>query len=520
MRKISFKTKITLTFLAAYAVLSLYLIGLFYIKTVLTQKEALRQKLMELSYLGTRIVSGELVEKIVPTRSNMNSAEYKKLRKDLKGIMEAHPDIADVYVLVDTRTPGIMKFVANADDEDVIDCGEDFDVTRYPELMKAVDGPRADHEILSDRWGDWLSGYAPVRDKKGNAVAILGIDISAETVGAMRNMILHNAAYVFLLGVVLSIVIGNLVSWWLTKPLKVLMKGMDQICSGNLDYTIPVRSTDEIGKLGDNFNNMAKDLKNYIKNLTNVTREKERLNRELEIAAELQKAMLPHYKLDVEEIDLAGLSLPAREVGGDYFDYMDKDGNNIGFVIADATGKGLYSSIFMTNSKSIFKIMTTEEMSPGKAIQRTNELIIKEMASSSAAMFVTMFYGIYDREAKMFRYSNAGHNPPLYVDRENSKIDLLTSHGCPIGIMEDQQYGDSEVKMKKGDIMVLYTDGVVEAMNNEKEMFGLGRLTKVVLDSKDLSAQEIVNNIKKNVFDFSADRDQFDDFTLLIFRVK
>ena len=109
MRKISFKTKITLTFLAAYAVLSLYLIGLFYVKTVLAQKEALRQKLMELSYLGTRIVSGELVEKIVPTRSNMNSAEYKKLRKDLKGIMEAHPDIADVYVLVDTRTPGIMK---------------------------------------------------------------------------------------------------------------------------------------------------------------------------------------------------------------------------------------------------------------------------------------------------------------------------------------------------------------------------------------------------------------------------
>jgi sigma-B regulation protein RsbU (phosphoserine phosphatase) len=520
MRKISFKTKITFTFLATYAVLSLYLIGLFYVKTVLDQKEDLRQKLMELSYLGTRIVSGDLVERIVPTRSNMNSAEYKELRGKLRSIMDVHSDIADVYVLVDTKTPGIMKFVSNADPKEPIDCGEDFDVTRYPELMRAVDEPTADHEILSDRWGDWLSGYAPVKDENGNTVAILGIDISAKTVNAMRNMVLSNAAYVFLLGVVISILAGNLASWWLIKPIKVLMKGMNQICEGNLDYAIPVRSTDEIGKLSDNFNNMAKDLKKYITDLTDVTREKERLNRELEIAAELQQAMLPHYKLDVEEIDLAGLSLPAREVGGDYFDYMNKDGKNIGFVIADATGKGLCSSIFMTNSKSIFKIMTTEEMSPGKVIQRTNDFMIEEMSSSSAAMFVTLFYGIYDRDTKIFRYSNAGHNPPLYIDRENSKVELLNPHGCPIGIMEEQQYADSEVKMKSGDIVVLYTDGVVEAMNSKKEMFGLDRLTQVVLDSKDLSAQEMVNSIKENAFAFTADRDQFDDFTLLIFRVK
>ncbi|MBD3427164.1 MAG: SpoIIE family protein phosphatase [Candidatus Omnitrophica bacterium] len=520
MRKISFKAKITLTFLATYTILSLYLIGLFYVKAVLVQKENLRQKLMELSTLGTRIVPASLVEKIVPTRSNMNSAEYLELRSKLQSIMNVHPDIADVYVLVNTRSPGIMKFVANADEEELVDCGEQFDVTRYPQLVKAVHGPSADHRVLSDRWGDWLSGYAPIRDKADDAIAILGIDISAETIAQMRRTVLVNAVYVFLVGVVISILAGNLASWWLTKPIKALMKGMDQICSGNLDYAIPVRSSDEIGKLAGNFNKMARELKKYIQDLTEVTSEKERLNRELEIAAELQKAMLPHYNLDIEEIDLAGLSLPAREVGGDYFDYMDNDGRNIGFVIADATGKGLYSSIFMTNSRSIFKIMTTEETSPGKVIERTNDLVIREMGSSSSSMFITMFYGIYDKDTSVFRYSNAGHNPPLFIESESSRIELLKPHGYPIGIMEEQKYADSQVHMEKGDLMVLYTDGVVEAMNSKKEMYGLSRLSQVVLESRHLPAQELVNNIRESVFKFTADLAQFDDLTLLVFRVK
>jgi sigma-B regulation protein RsbU (phosphoserine phosphatase) len=520
MIRISFKTKITLTFFVAYTLLSVYLIGLFYFKAVYVQKESLRQKLMELSSLGTRIVPTGLVEKIVPTRANMNSKEYKELREKLRSIMEVHPDIADVYVLVDTERPGIMKFLANADDEDPIDCGEDFDVTLYPELMKAVNGPTADHEILSDRWGDWLSGYSPVKKDNGDTVAILGVDISAETVGQMRNTVFMNAVYVFLVGIIFSIAVGHLVSWWLTKPLNVVMRGMQEIRTGNLEYKIPVRSHDEIGKLGHNFNTMAHELKKYIHDLTEVTKEKERLNRELEIAAELQKAMLPHHSLDVEEIDLAGLSLPAREVGGDYFDYMNKDGHNIGFVIADATGKGLYSSIFMTNSRSIFKIMTTEEMSPGKVIERTNDLIITEIGTAASSMFITMFYGVYDRDTKVFRYSNAGHNPPLYVDKKSSHVRLLGPHGCPLGIMEDQPYGEDEIKLERGDMMVLYTDGVVEAMNEKQAMFGLKRLSQVVLDSKDLSAQEIVNNIKEEAFGFSGNQAQFDDFTLLVFRVR
>ncbi|MGB3241746.1 MAG: PP2C family protein-serine/threonine phosphatase [Candidatus Omnitrophota bacterium] len=520
MKSVSFKTKINLVFFTCYIVLFFGLISLFYAKAIDIQKENLREKLMELAVLGTRIVSAELVESIVPVRASMKTREYQGMVDRLDSIMSINPEIADVYVLVSTSKPGVMKFVANGDVEEPIDCGEDFDVTPYPELMKAIEWPSADREPLADRWGLWLSGYAPIKKEDGTSVAVLGVDISAETVAQMKSAVRLSAMYIFSLGFLLSIAASNLISWWLTKPLGRLVKGMEEIRSGNLNHKINLGTADEWGRLGENFNAMAFDLKDHIRNITEITAEKERLNRELEIAAELQQAILPQYTLDVKELDMAGVSLPARQVGGDYFDYIDReDGHNIGFVIADATGKGLPSSIFMTNSKSIFKVITTGEESPAKVIQNTNDQVIKDITFSSG-MFTTMFYGIYDKDKRVFRYCNAGHNPPLFVDKKNSRVSLLSSHGCPVGIMEDQVYGESEINLSEGDTVILYTDGVVEALDKNRQMFGLQRLMKIGLDSVDLSAQEIVEKIKDSVFDFAGTQSQFDDLTLLVFRVK
>lgn len=521
MRQAKFKTKIALIFFAFYAILSFYLISVFYVKAVIVQKEQLRKNLMRLSSLATNIVTPDLIEKVQPAYSSMETKEYSDLVEALGTVMETNPDISDAYVLVETEKPGIMKFLANADKNEIVDCGEEFDIRPYPEMMKASKGPAADHEITQDKWGWWLSAYAPILKENGEIAGILGVDVSAETIGNMQSLIKKNALYVFLVGIIFSLAAGQFASWWLTKPLNVLIKGMGQIRSGNLNYKISLGTKDELGKVGDNFNQMAEELKKYIKDLTEATSERERLNRELEIAAELQKAMLPQYDLEVKEVDLAGISLPARQVGGDYFDYMSaKDGHNIGFVIADATGKGLHSSIFMTNSRSIFKVITTEEISPSKVIKKTNDLVIKDIHPSASGMFVTMFYGIYDKDEKVFRYSNAGHNPPLFIDRGKSEVNLLNSHGCPIGILEDETYAEDEIKMKEGDSVVLYTDGVIEAMNDREEMFNLDRLTETVKKNKDLRAQEMVNKIREEVFSFCGERPQFDDFTLLVFKVK
>jgi serine phosphatase RsbU (regulator of sigma subunit) len=519
MGEMKFKTRIALAFLVLSTVISLYLISFSYSKAVTVQKSQLRMRLMQMASLSTQVVKSDMVDDIVPVRSNMNTPDYRDLVRTLRAIKGIHSDIADVYVLVSADKPGIMKFLANADEKNVVDCGEEYDTTRFPELEKAIQGPTADLEITRDRWGMWLSGYAPIKDQFGKVFGVLGIDISAKTIAQMQDVVRKKAATIFALSVIFSFLMANFVSLWLAKPLKRLVSGMEEIRSGNLDHKIEIATHDEFGQAGKNFNLMADDLKRYIAELTETTKEKERLNKELEIAAELQQAMLPHYDLNVAEIDLSGMSLPAKQVGGDYFDYINRDGRNIGFVIADATGKGLNSSIFMTNSKSIFKVLTTGEVSPAKVIQKTNDLVIEDVADA-AAMFVTLFYGIYDRERKVFRYCNAGHNPPLFFDRSEDKLNLLNIHGMPIGIIEKQVYTEDEIRMDTGDAIILYTDGVVEMQNPLKEMFGLTGLMDIVMRSKDLTAKEMADAIKQKAFEFSNARPQFDDFTLLIFRIK
>jgi serine phosphatase RsbU (regulator of sigma subunit) len=518
VKTLKFKTRVALIFFTAYSILSLYLIFFFYQKTIVFQKEQLRDKLMQVSALVASSVRAEDIDAIVPAEASMGTPEYNFLVNKLRRAKEVTPDIEDIYVLVRSEDPEIMRFIANADPIDVVKSGEDFNIAPYPEMLKAFQSPSADKKITRDKWGYWLSGYAPIKHPDGRFSGILGTDISADTIAQMQTDIKNTAAYVFFIGIIMSVIAGKMASWWLAKPMIRLIEGMNDICSGNLDRKIPVKADDEFGKLSRNFNEMADKLKKYIHDLTETTKEKERLNRELEIASELQIALLPRYKIEVEGVDLAGVSLPATTVGGDYFDYMNNSGGNIGFVIADAAGKGLHGSIFMTNSKSIFKIMTTEETSPARVICRTNDHVINNVDPSST-MFVTMFYGIYDSIKRVFKYSNAGHNPPLFIEGRTNEIRLLGPHGYPIGICEKQEYGEDIINMEIGDVIVLYTDGVVEAMNGKGEMFGMERLRELCLGAKDLSSREIVENIKDKVFTFAEGTAQFDDLTLLVFRV-
>ncbi len=517
MKTLTFKTRVALVFFAAYSVLSLYLIFFFYQRTIIFQKEQLRNRLMQVSALAALSLDTNVLEAITPEGTSAGTEECAGLSARLRKAKEDMPDVADLYVLVSTEKPGIMRFIANADPAEPVECGEEFDITPYPEMSKAFNGPAADREITRDKWGYWISGYAPIENAGGKVIGIVGADISAVTVTLMRKDIKKAAVSVFVVGILLSVAAGRLASWWLTKPMVRLMDGMNDICSGNLDRRIPVLSDDEFGKLSRNFNDMAGKLKKYIQDLTETTKEKERLNRELEIASELQKAMLPRYTVEVEGVDIAGISLPAKTVGGDYFDYINSEGNNIGFVIADAAGKGLHGSIFMTTSKSIFKVMTTGETSPARVMARTNDQVISNIDPVSA-MFITMFYGIYDVNGMTFKYSNAGHNPPVFMDGSTGDIKLLGSHGYPIGICEKQEYGEDTIGIKKGDAVILYTDGVVEAMNTRGEMFGLEMLKKACLDSRGLSSQERLDMIKSRVFEFCGSADQFDDLTLLVFQ--
>jgi sigma-B regulation protein RsbU (phosphoserine phosphatase) len=250
--------------------------------------------------------------------------------------------------------------------------------------------------------------------------------------------------------------------------------------------------------------------------------EKERLENEMEIARAIQQSFLPETISQVEGFDVAAKSLMAKEVGGDFFDVIPfevvkiKPGR-MGVLIADVSGKGIPAALFMALSRIIVRVNATwfyDE--PARAIHDANNLIA---ADSKAGMFVTLFYGILDHTSHTFTYVNAGHNPPIVYHGSDGTFSELAATGIAMGVITDAEYVSNEQPLSPGDVVVLYTDGITEAMNVREEMFGEERLYAVIHGAKDLSAGKILATILDAVREFTGDYPQSDDITLMVVRV-
>ncbi len=254
----------------------------------------------------------------------------------------------------------------------------------------------------------------------------------------------------------------------------------------------------------------------------NLMREIERKNTELAIAAEIQQSFLPETITQVEGFDVAGKSIMAKEVGGDFFDVIPFEvipiqPGRMGVLIADVSGKGIPAALFMALSRIVVRVNATWYCEkPAQAIHDANNLIA---ADSKAGMFVTLFYGILDHPRHTFTYVNAGHNPPIVFHSHDSTFSELAATGIAMGVITDAEYTAQEIPLVLGDVVVLYTDGITEAMNVREEMFGEERLYDVIRQSGGLSAEEILAKILTTVKEFTGDYPQSDDITLMIARV-
>ena len=211
------------------------------------------------------------------------------------------------------------------------------------------------------------------------------------------------------------------------------------------------------------------------------------------------------------------MSRPAQEVGGDYYDFMYPSKDKIGFVVADAAGKGFPGTIFMTNSRSVFRVIAVDEKSPEGLLNKMNNFLAAN--SGESGMFITLLYCIYDVPAKELIYANGGHYAPLLFRSQNSSFLHLNSSGIPIGIVADQAYEAGKISLQSGDILVLYTDGVIEAVNSKKEMFGLDYLKQLVEQNAGQTAAALTKKIEQELRTFSEDLSQFDDITLMVMKV-
>lgn len=241
--------------------------------------------------------------------------------------------------------------------------------------------------------------------------------------------------------------------------------------------------------------------------------EKKRL--ELEIAREIQESFLPETVPVLRGFEVAAISRPAEEVGGDFYDFVPAPGGRMGIAIADVSGKGVPAALFMVLSRAMVRASASGEPTAEEVARRANELI---SADAKSGMFVTLFYALLDEEARTLRYVNAGHNPPILLRGGTGEVTLLRTRGIAMGVLVEAVMEEGEVELSEGDVVVFYTDGVTEATDGEGAQFGIDRLLGTVKRKSHLPAAALVEEIAGEVLAFAGAAPQFDDITLVVLK--
>lgn len=305
----------------------------------------------------------------------------------------------------------------------------------------------------------------------------------------------------------------------ITRPLRALSRATEQVAVGNLDVEVPPIGTgDEVGTLASAFNAMRSSLKQYIQELTETTAAKERIESELQIAHDIQMGIIPKTFPafpSMKEFDLFASITPAREVGGDLYDFFFLDKDHLCFVVGDVSGKGVPAALFMAVTRTLIKTKAAQQLNPGVVLTQVNEDLALENPSM---MFVTLFLGILNIRTGKIEFCNAGHNPPYILGFEGAVTPVEPTGGIILGIEEDIEYHSKTLVLKKGEAIFVFTDGVTEAMNPNYELFSEERLEKRLAEISDQSVEPIISGVMASVKAFAQGAPQADDITMLVLR--
>jgi membrane protease YdiL (CAAX protease family) len=248
--------------------------------------------------------------------------------------------------------------------------------------------------------------------------------------------------------------------------------------------------------------------------------ERERMQKELEIARNVQVGLLPKKSPKIKGFDISGRCLPAKEVGGDYFDFVSLGPQKLGIAIGDVSGKGVPAAIYMTLTKGILQSHADETVSPRLVLNKVNKLLYRNIEKNS---FVSMFYAVLDISERTLSFARAGHNPGIMINQKDGSNQELNTDGIALGLEEgtvfNQMLQEQSIDLASGDTLVFYTDGFTEAMNQIPEEFGEERFVELISSNRNLSAQGLIDILVKSVNDFSEDAPQHDDMTVVVIKI-
>ncbi|UCH84874.1 MAG: anti-sigma factor antagonist, partial [Candidatus Latescibacterota bacterium] len=319
----------------------------------------------------------------------------------------------------------------------------------------------------------------------------------------------------FLIGVLL---IAALVSVFV-KPIQVLTDGVRAIGQGSLDGKISVEGPAEIGAIASVFNEITEKFKTAQEGVL----EREKLQKEIEVAKQIQHALLPRRHPAISGYDIAPYYQAAKEVGGDYYDFVQVDDDTLGVVVADVSGKGVPGSLVMTMIRTALRMEARGNKNASDVMSKMNDFVTDDMKKG---MFVTMFYVILDSKNRIISYASAGHNPMILYRYESNETYFLNPKGFPVGIsLPDESLfrraiSLEKIKLKKDDMLVIYTDGVTEAMNDKREQYGEDRLIETIKKYGNLHPSEFIVKLERDIKGFTGGTAQNDDITVVAVKEK
>ena len=388
----------------------------------------------------------------------------------------------------------------------------------FPIRKKIINEKRGIEQI-----DDFYCVFAPINSADWVLCVYLPEHIILQPVYSLENMILfmtNTFIAIFFVVFIIIFISVNVFAKKLIKPLEVLQEDVKAISEGDLDYEARLIGNDEITDVAKAFNSMTQSLKKYINDLTSLTAEKERIGAELNVATNIQSSMLPSIFPafpDDKRFEIYATMNPAKEVGGDFYDFFMIDDKHLAIVVADVSGKGVPAALFMVIGKTLIKDHTTLSNNLSNVFFEVNNLLCE---SNSENLFITAFEAVINIETGHFTYVNAGHEMPFVYKKGKEWTAYHMKPGFVLAGMENIKFTSGDFYLEPGDKIFQYTDGVTEATNQKNELYGMERLKSTLDTNSDKNVVELLKSVKNDIDMFVGNADQFDDITMLGFEFK
>ena len=402
----------------------------------------------------------------------------------------------------------------------------DLDEKHTENVVKIMtEGGRAEKYLYSysKESGAHTTAAIDVKNSDGKIIAMLCVEKPMTRLENARNAYVLHVIFWTLGAIVMFIFMYSIIlRRGIIKPILTLTDEAKRFAETNMpsENLLKIRQRDEVGILARAVEKMETDIVEYTQNLTAITAEKERVNTELSVATRIQANMLPSIFPafpERKEIDIYATMNPAKEVGGDFYDFFMVDERHLAIVMADVSGKGVPAALFMVIGKTLIKDHTQSGKDLGEVFTEVNELLCE---SNSEGLFITAFEGVLDLVNGEFRFVNAGHEIPYICKKDGRFKPHKIRAGFVLAGMENMRYKCGEMQLDVGDKIFQYTDGVTEATNANNELFGMDRLTNILGENSALHPTELLPKIKEDIDKFVGEAPQFDDITMLCLEYK